>query len=195
MNKTRSPAVKIAKLPTLIAPLFVKMLHSLGSFSFGSGLCNQSSFSTSSGNNKRPADGNILYFSETVCVLTCSSSLPARDGALESAKGSPPYILLSRPLPSELKLVLLDSVSTGDPGTDSSSLNLCILDRVGGINRVSAESIGPPLYILFKAGFFVGAPLCCGSRDLDDDGRSGPACRLEFASPCRRLCCELLRRT
>ena len=129
------------------------MLHSLGSFSFGSGLCSQSSFSTSSGNNRRPADGNILYFSETVCVLTFSSSLPALETVLESANGSMPYILLSLPLPSELKLVLRDRLSTGDPGTDSSSRNLCVLDRVGGISRVSAESIGPPAYSLFSAGF------------------------------------------
>ncbi len=145
MNKTNSPVHTRARPPTLANPLLVKMLHSLDSFSFGSGLCSQSSFSTSSGNRSRPADGSMLYFSETVCVFTLSSSLPALDGVRESAKGSPPYILLSRPFPSELKLVLRDMLSTGDPGTDSSSLNLCVLDRVGGMRSVSAESIGPPL--------------------------------------------------
>lgn len=30
----------------------------------------------------------MLYFSDTVCVLTLSSSLPTIDGALESEKGS-----------------------------------------------------------------------------------------------------------
>lgn len=101
----------------------------------------------------------MLYFSDTVCVLTFSSSLPALDGVLESAKGSIPYILLSRPLPSELKLVLRDRSSTGDPGTDSSSRNLWVLDRVGGMSKVSAESMGPPLYSLFRPGF---------SRTVDD---------------------------
>lgn len=145
MNNTNSPQVTSARPPTFANPRFVKMLHSLGSFSFGSGLCSQSSFSTSSGNSSNPADGNMLYFSDTVWVLTLSSSLPALEGVLESAKGSIPYILLSRPLPSELKLVLLDKLSTGDPGLDSSSRNLCVRDRVGGINRVSEESMGPPL--------------------------------------------------
>ena len=94
MKRTKSPAVTRARPPTLTAPRLVKILHSLGSFSLGSGLCNQSSFSTSSGNKRSPADGNMLYFSDTVCVLTCSSSLPALDGALdvalESANGSLP---------------------------------------------------------------------------------------------------------
>lgn len=95
----------------------------------------------------------MLYFSDTVCVLTLSSSLPALEGALESANGSAPYILLSLFFPSELKLVLLDGVSTGDPGTDSSSRNLCVLDRDGGMSSVSAESTGPSLYDLFIFGF------------------------------------------
>ena len=76
-----------ARPPTLTTPLLVKMSHSLFSFSFGSGLCSQSSFSTSSGNKRRPADGSMLYFSETVCVFTLSSSLPALEGALESSNG------------------------------------------------------------------------------------------------------------
>lgn len=145
MKRTNKPQHTRARPPTFIKPLFVKTLHSLGSFSFGSGLCSQSSFSTSSGKRSNPSDGRMLYFSETVCVLTPSSSLPALDGVLESANGSIPYILLSRPLPSELKLVLRDKLSTGDPGTDSSSRNLCVLDRVGGISSVSAESMGSPL--------------------------------------------------
>ena len=154
MKRTRIPKVTRPRPPILAAPRLVKILHSLSSFSFGSGLCNQSSFSISSGNNRSPADGNILYFSDSVCVLTCSSSLPDRDGArdvaLESAKGS-----LPKALPSELKLVLRDRPSTGDPGTDSSSRNLCVLERVGGMSKVSAESNVPPLYIRFKVALFL----------------------------------------
>ena len=95
----------------------------------------------------------MLYFSETVCVLTLSSSLPALEGALVSAKGSRPYNLESRVLPSEPKLVRLDCVSVGVPGVDSSSRNRCVLDLDGGISNVSAESTGPPPYSLIAAGF------------------------------------------
>ena len=183
MNKIKRPITTKARPPTLANPLFVKILHSLDSFSFGSGLCNQSSFSTSSGNKSSPADGRILYFSDTVWVLTFSSSLPALDGVLESAKGSIPYILLSRPFPSELKLVLLEKASTGEPGADSSSRNRCVLDRVGGMSRVSDESIGPPLYSLFNAILprsdaavvdDTGMDLCCGTSDRDERWRLGP---------------------
>ena len=94
MKRINSPRVTRARPPMLAAPRLVKILHSLVSFSFGSGLCNQSSFSMSSGNKRSPAEGNMLYFSDTVCVVTCSSSLPALDGArdvvLESANGSLP---------------------------------------------------------------------------------------------------------
>lgn len=159
MKRIKSPRVTKARPPTLTNPLFVNILHSLVSFSLGSGLCNQSSFSTSSGNSKSPAEGSMLYFSDTVCVFTLSSSLPALEGARESANGSTPYILLSRLFPSELKLVLRDGVSTGEPGADSSSRNLCVLDRDGGMSSVSDESRGPPLYNRFTAGLFrpVGA--------------------------------------
>lgn len=141
----------------------------------------------------------MLYFSETVCVLTLSSSLPALDGALESAKGSDPYILLSLPLASELKLVLLDIVSTGDPGTDSSSLNLCVLDRDGGISRVSDESVGPPLYIRFKPGllFIEGAVggLDWGIREREERWLAVCVGLLLKPSFVSRSSCPLLRRT
>lgn len=192
MKRTKSPQHTRTKPPTLAKPLLVKMLHSLCSFSFGSGLCSQSSFSTSSGNSSRPADGSMLYFSETVCVFTPSSSLPALEGVLESANGSIPYILLSRPLPSELKLVLREKASIGDPGTDSSSRNLCVLDRVGGMWRVSVESIGPPLYSLFRPGLSrtVGGAvggLCRGSNERDDGFLCGAIGLLLLASFVRIL--------
>ena len=124
----------------------------------------------------------MVYFSETVCVLTCSSSLlPALEGARESAKGSIPYILLSRFPSAEPKLVLRDGVSTGDPGADSSSRNLWVFDREGGKRRVLDESITPPWYSLFNCGLFfiedaVGG-LFCGIRD-----REAPeSCSLEPA--------------
>lgn len=91
MKSTKSPNVTSANPPTLAKPRLVNMLHSRTSLSFGSGLCSQSSFSTSSGNSRSPAEGRILYFSETVWVFTASSSLlPAREGVLESANGSVP---------------------------------------------------------------------------------------------------------
>ena len=145
MKRLRTPSVINTRPPTLTHPLLVNISHSLFSFSFGSGLCSQSSFSTSSGKSKSPADGNILYFSETVCVLTFSSSLPALEGVLESSNGSCPNARLSLACPSELQLVLreLKSGVSGDckgPG-DSSSRNLCVLDLVGGRSN-SADSAG-----------------------------------------------------
>jgi len=112
MNNTNIPIVMKAKPPTFKIPLLVKMSHFSRSLSFGSGLCNQSSFSTSSGKSKSPADGMILYFSETVCVLILSSSLPALEGALESSNGEAngPY-RLSRLPASELKLVRRDDIA------------------------------------------------------------------------------------
>ena len=95
----------------------------------------------------------MLYFSETVCVLTFSSSLPALDGALESAKGFESYTLLSLLPPSELQLVLLDEkplgvlkpFASGEPLAEgSSSRNRWVLDLDGGSSN-SADSVGPTL--------------------------------------------------
>ena len=143
MKSISTPSVISVRLPTLTKPRLVKMSQSLLFLSFGSGLCNQSSFSTSSGNSNKPAEGRMLYFSETVCVLT-SSSLPAREGALESSKGFvPAESLLSRLLAPELQLLLLDDIPDGgiglDGDCDSSSLNLCAIDLAGGSSN-SAES-------------------------------------------------------
>lgn len=84
----------------------------------------------------------MLYFSETVCVLTCSSSLPVRDGALESSNGEangpgrsslPPW--------SDVQLVLLEDIvdGAGDLDGESSSRNRCALDLDGGRSS-SADS-------------------------------------------------------
>ncbi len=85
----------------------------------------------------------MLYFSETVWVLTLSSSLPALDGALESSKGLATY-RLSLPPPSELQLVRRDgnAEGSGDLAGESSSRNLCVLERDGGRSS-SADSAGP----------------------------------------------------
>ena len=56
----------------------------------------------------------ILYFSDTVCVLTLSSSLPALEGALESSNGEAKGPLLSLLPVSELQLVLLDDMADTD---------------------------------------------------------------------------------
>ena len=93
----------------------------------------------------------MLYFSDTVCVLTLSSSLPALDGALESANGFESYTLLSLLPPSELQLVLLDEkplgvlkpCASGEPLAEgSSSRNRWVLDLDGGSSS-SADSAGP----------------------------------------------------
>lgn len=109
----------------------------------------------SSGNNNNPADGRMLYFSETVCVFRLSSSLPARDGDLESSKGETNGpILLSLLPPSELQLVLREENpdGAGDLAGESSSLNLCVRDRFGGKSN-SADSATPgELYILLDGG-------------------------------------------
>jgi hypothetical protein len=57
----------------------------------------------------------MLYFSETVCVLTLSSSLPAREGARESSKGEAngPCRLSLLPA-SELQLVRLDDIADAE---------------------------------------------------------------------------------
>ena len=57
----------------------------------------------------------MLNFSETVCVFR-SSSLPARDGALESSNGEPK----GPPVMSELQLVRLEDMPEGDCMGDSS---------------------------------------------------------------------------
>lgn len=104
-----------ASPPTLTAPRFEHRSpqDSLSPLSFGSGLCSQSSFSTSSGNSNNPEEGVMLYFSETVCVLTPSSSLPALDGDLESSNGDAngPARLSLLPAEPELQLVLHEGAS------------------------------------------------------------------------------------
>jgi hypothetical protein len=116
MNNTSNPIVSTTSAPTLAMPLLLKISHLSRSGSFGSGLCNQSSFSTSSGNRSRPEPGRMLNFSETVCVFI-SSSLPAREGALESSKGETKGLTLES---SELQLVRRDDSAEGERIGDSS---------------------------------------------------------------------------
>lgn len=148
MNNTISPMVIRPKPPMLTKPRLLNKSaqSSFPSLSFGSGLCSQSSFSTSSGNNSRPADGRMLYFSLTVCVLTPSSSLPALEGARESSKGEtkgPAYLLSLLPALSDDHdvLLLLYPLAKGDGAGLSSSLNLRDLLFRGGSNS-SADSAG-----------------------------------------------------
>lgn len=135
MNRNSSPKQIKARAPTLTAPRLVKTSQSRFSFSLGSGLCSQSSFSTSSGNSSRPVPGKMLYFSETVWVLR-SSSLPAREGALESSNGEAngPYLESRLPMDSELQLVRREETTEGE-----SSRKPRVRVRVGG-SRCSAES-------------------------------------------------------
>jgi hypothetical protein len=108
-------------------------------------LCSQSSFSTSSGNSNRPAEGRILYFSDTVWVFR-SSSLPARDGARESSNGDAKGLICEWRLvcDSELQLVRREDMAEGDPIGDSSRKAL-VLDFFGGSSR-SADSANPPAW-------------------------------------------------
>jgi hypothetical protein len=60
----------------------------------------------------------MLYFSDTVWVFTPSSSLPAREGALESSNGDANG-LDRLPADSELQLDLRESMAdTGDRAAD-----------------------------------------------------------------------------
>lgn len=160
MNSRSTPIVMSARPPTFTKPRRENMSQSRLSFSLGSGLWSQSSFSTSSGKRRRPADGSILYFSETVWVLT-SSSLPAREGALESSKGDAKGPIRESRLPadSELQLVLRDDIADGDREGDSSR-NLLVFDFFGG-SKSSADSATAPgcLYREFAE---------CGDRKLGE---------------------------
>lgn len=139
MNKKSNPSIIMPRPPKLIIPLFVKMSQSRLSFSPGSGLCKASSASTSSGYSSRPADGWMLNFSETVWVFR-SSSLPARDGALESSKGEAKGPLDDM---SESQLVRREDMTEGERNGDSSR-NGFILDFRGGSSR-SPDSARPTL--------------------------------------------------
>ena len=139
MNKKSRPIIMIPRPPRLTIPLFVKMSQSRLSFSPGSGLCRASSASTSSGNSSNPADGWMLNFSETVCVFR-SSSLPARDGALESSNGEAKGPLDDM---SDSQLVRREDRAEGERSGDS-SLNGFILVFRGGSSR-SPDSARPTL--------------------------------------------------
>ena len=87
----------------------------------------------------------MLYFSDTVCVLT-SSSLPALEGALESSNGEAKGLCrLSLLLPaSEAQLLLLEDIAElgrEGPGLSvgESVYNRGPVDRVGG-SSISEES-------------------------------------------------------
>lgn len=110
----------------------------------------------------------MLYLSDTVWVLTWSSSLPVRDGALESSKGDAkgPCLLSRLPAESLLQLVLLDEVAdTGDcVGEGDSSPNRRALDLDGG-NKSSADSPG------FRSWYRGGPEGCVRIRLLLVNGR------------------------
>ena len=148
MNRIKTPIVINISPPTLTRPRLLNNSEQfILSLSLGSGVCSQSSFSTSSGNNSRPAEGKILYFSLTVCVFTPSSSLPALDGARESSNGfmpKPPIrlsLLASEPDDHDVRL-LLNPLAIGEATGLSSSRNLLLGLLLRGGNSSSAESAG-----------------------------------------------------
>lgn len=87
----------------------------------------------------------MLNFSDTVCVFR-SSSLPARDGALESSNGDAngPTCESRLRCDSELQLVRLEDMPDGDRIGDSSR-NGRVLDFFGGKSR-SPDSAKPPAW-------------------------------------------------
>lgn len=134
----------------------------------------------------------MLYFSDTVWVLTWSSSLPARDGALESSKGDTkePKSLLSRlPAESLLELVLLDEVAdAGDcTGEGDSSPNRRGLDLDGG-NKSSTE---PPGLRYWYSGGLEGCArvglLLVNGRVVDESGESFIVLRMLSTPELRRM--------
>lgn len=140
INRASSPRQRKISPARLANGRRWKMSHLLLSISFISGLCSQSSFSTSSGNKSKAELGRILYFSDTVWVLTFSSSVPVRDGDLESSNGDAkgPSARLSWLIEdSSLQLVLREgnSEASGEGLGDSSSRNLRMRERFGGNNK------------------------------------------------------------
>lgn len=118
----------------------------------------------------------MLYFSETVCVLTLSSSLPALEGARESSNGLDPYTLLSLLAASELQLDLLEeNPGWGDAApaaVGSSSRNRRGGPPRDGGNKSSADGCGPPAYMCDAGAAFgttggSAAVLCvaCGIKE------------------------------
>jgi hypothetical protein len=84
-------------------------------------------------------------------VLTCSSSLPARDGALESSNGDIKGLIRSALAPvSEAQLLLREDMldAAGDREGDSSSRNRWARDFAGG-RRSSDDSATPG--VLYRA--------------------------------------------
>lgn len=201
-----------SKPPTFTSPLLLNRSEQfIFSLSFGSGVCSQSSFSTSSGNSSRPAEGRMLYFSLTVCVFTPSSSLPALDGARESSNGDAkgPYrlsLLPSDPDDHDVLLLLKPLTDAGDRNGLSSSRNLLLLLFRGGSNS-SAESAGVwleyrPLLLAWVRNWDEGAvpgraaPFC-GINDREEFWREvcGRCCWWAlFCCICRRSSLPELRR-
>ena len=181
INNTRSPRVMNASPPTLTRPLLLNRSdHCILSRSFGSGVCNQSSFSTSSGNSSKPAEGIMLNFSLTVCVLTPSSSLPALDGARESSVNgfatNGPFLLSL--LPSEPDDHDVLRLWVGERRL-SSSRNLRVLLFRGGSNS-SVDSAGVALW-------YRGVPPGAGLRGAVP-GRGALFVIKDLEDCCRDVC-------
>lgn len=86
----------------------------------------------------------MLYFSDTVWVLTCSSSLPALDGARESSNGEAKgECLLSLFPPSELQLVLLEDMPDAVRGLSRSVYGRGVRPDLEGGRSISADSATP----------------------------------------------------
>lgn len=94
----------------------------------------------------------MLYFSDTVWVLTCSSSLPALEGALESSNGEAKgECRLSLFPPSELQLVLLEDIPDAvRDGLSISVYGFGVRPDLEGGSSISADSATPG--VAYKPG-------------------------------------------
>ena len=127
----------------------------------------------------------MLYFSDTVCVLM-SSSLPARDGALESSKGDAKGPSLLSLLPaSELQLVLLEDMAEADrdtglsPGLSEYGLTGPLALEGGNSISDDCATSGAP-YIAGPPPVRVDWPVegLCGNSCLEKPGVPAVDCEL-----------------
>lgn len=116
----------------------------------------------------------MLYFSDTVCVLTLSSSLPARDGALESSKGDAngPWRLSLLPA-SDSQLVRLEDIAdcVRELGSDGMSWYGRGPRFLEGGSSISEDSAMPGEAYMAGEGRICPWLLC--NRSLDCPGVPG----------------------
>jgi hypothetical protein len=121
----------------------------------------------------------MLYFSDTVWVLT-SSSLPARDGALESSNGDAKGPLLSLLPASEPQLDLLDDIAESALGLSTSWYGLGGPFILAGGSNISVDcaTSGAPYIGLGPGRTELPVEGLCGNRFLEKPGVPAVECEL-----------------